>query len=239
MTAIVKKEITAFFASTIGYLVIAVFIVLSGLFLWVFKGDYNIFDAGFADLSAFFELSPWIFLFLIPAITMRAFSDEIKLGTLELMLTKPISLRELVLGKYIAAVLLVLIALLPSLLYIWAISQLGMQEGNWDVGSTIGSYIGLFFLVLAYNAIGVFSSTVSSNQIVAFITAIFMCFLFYFGFEAISEISQSLDFIQLLGMKAHFDSVARGVLDTRDIIYFLSVSLFFISLTIFKLKRTS
>jgi len=239
MTAIIKKEINAFFASTIGYLVIAVFIILSGLFLWVFKGDYNIFDAGFADLAAFFELAPWIFLFLIPAITMRAFSDEIKMGTLELMLTKPISLKQLVLGKYIAAILLILIALLPSLLYIATISSLGMQTGNWDVGSTIGSYIGLFFLIMAYNAIGLFASTISSNQIVAFITAIFICFLFYFGFEGISEINSSLDFVKYLGMKSHFNSVARGVLDTRDIVYFLSVSVFFISITIFKLKRVS
>lgn len=239
MTAIIKKEINAFFASTIGYLVIAVFIILSGLFLWVFKGDYNIFDAGFADLSAFFELAPWIFLFLIPAVTMRAFSDEIKMGTLELMLTKPISLQQLVVGKYIAAILLVLIVLLPSLLYILTISDLGMQPSNWDVGSTIGSYIGLFFLILAYNAIGIFASTVSSNQIVAFITAVFICFLFYFGFEAIAEISAPFNFIRFLGMKAHFDSVARGVLDTRDIVYFLSVSIFFISITIFKLKRVS
>lgn len=236
MIALIKREISAFFASTIGYLVIAVFLVINGLFLWVFKGDYNILDAGFADLAPFFELAPWVLLFLIPAVTMRSFSDELKMGTLELLVTKPISLKNIVLGKYIGAVLLILIALLPTILYIVTISQLGNPAGNWDVGSTIGSYIGLFFLVLAYTAIGVFSSTLSHNQIVAFIISVFLCFVLYYGFEGITNLG--IDFpIETLGMKAHFDSVARGVLDTRDIVYFLSIAGFFIVCTILKLKK--
>ena len=215
---------------------IAVFLVINGLFLWVFKGDYNILDAGFADLAPFFELAPWVLLFLIPAVTMRSFSDELKMGTLELLVTKPISLKNIVLGKYIGAVLLILIALLPTVLYIVTISQLGNPAGNWDVGSTIGSYIGLFFLVLAYTAIGVFSSTLSHNQIVAFIISVFLCFVLYYGFEGITNLG--IDFpIETLGMKAHFDSVARGVLDTRDIVYFLSIAGFFIVCTILKLKK--
>ncbi|UAB80890.1 gliding motility-associated ABC transporter permease subunit GldF [Marixanthomonas sp. SCSIO 43207] len=236
MIALIKREISAFFASTIGYLVIAVFLVINGLFLWVFKGDYNILDAGFADLASFFELAPWVLLFLIPAVTMRSFSDELKMGTLELLVTKPISLKNIVLGKYIGAVLLILIALLPTVLYIVTISQLGNPAGNWDVGSTIGSYIGLFFLVLAYTAVGVFSSTLSHNQIVAFIISVFLCFVLYYGFEGITNLG--IDFpIETLGMKAHFDSVARGVLDTRDIVYFLSIAGFFIVCTILKLKK--
>ena len=236
MIALIKREISAFFASTIGYLVIAVFLVINGLFLWVFKGDYNILDAGFADLAPFFELAPWVLLFLIPAVTMRSFSDELKMGTLELLVTKPISLKNIVLGKYIGAVLLILIALLPTILYIVTISQLGNPAGNWDVGSTIGSYIGLFFLVLAYTAIGIFSSTLSHNQIVAFIISVFLCFVLYYGFEGITNLG--IDFpIETLGMKAHFDSVARGVLDTRDIVYFLSIAGFFIVCTILKLKK--
>lgn len=236
MIALIKREISAFFASTIGYLVIAVFLVINGLFLWVFKGDYNILDAGFADLAPFFELAPWVLLFLIPAVTMRSFSDELKMGTLELLVTKPISLKNIVLGKYIGAVLLILIALLPTVLYIVTISQLGNPAGNWDVGSTIGSYIGLFFLVLAYTAVGVFSSTLSHNQIVAFIISVFLCFVLYYGFEGITNLG--IDFpIETLGMKAHFDSVARGVLDTRDIVYFLSIAGFFIVCTILKLKK--
>lgn len=234
MFPIIKREINSFFSSTIGYLVIAVFLVINGLFLWVFGGNYNILDSGFADLSPFFELAPWVLLFLIPAVCMRAFSDEMKMGTLELLLTKPISLKQIVLGKYFGAVILIIVALIPTILYVFTISALGNPPGNWDVGSTIGSYLGLLFLVLAYTSIGIFSSTLSQNQIVAFIIAVFLCFTMYYGFEGISSSSFS---ISVLGMKAHFDSVARGVLDTRDLIYFLSISTFFIVLTVLKLKK--
>lgn len=234
MFTIIKREINSFFSSTIGYLVIAVFLVINGLFLWVFGGNYNILDSGFADLSPYFELAPWVLLFLIPAVCMRAFSDEMKMGTLELLLTKPISLKQIVLGKYFGAVILIIIALIPTLLYVYTISELGNPPGNWDVGSTIGSYIGLLFLVFAYTSIGIFSSTLSQNQIVAFIIAVFLCFALYYGFEGFT--SSTLD-ISNLGMKSHFDSVARGVLDTRDLIYFLSVTIFFIALTVLKLKK--
>lgn len=236
MFPIIKKEITSFFASTIGYLVIGLFLIVNGLFLWVFSGDFNILDAGFADLNPFFELAPWILLFLIPAVTMRAFSDELKQGTLELLVTKPISLRAIVLGKYVGAVLLIVLSLLPTLLYVVTISNLGNPSGNWDVGSTLGSYLGLLFLVLAYTAVGIFASTLSENQIVAFIVAIFLCFVLYFGFEGLGSINSSID-ISYLGLKAHFTSISRGVLDTRDVIYFLSVTALFISLTVIKLKK--
>ena len=238
MLAILKKEINSFFATSVGYLVIALFLLINGLFLWIFKGDYNILDNGFADLNSFFELAPWVFLFLIPAITMRAFSDEKKMGTLELLLTKPLSLKSIVLGKYFGAVILICLALVPTLLYIITISNLGNPSGNWDFGSTLGSYIGLLFLVFAYTAIGIFASTLSKNQIVAFIIAVFLCFFMYYGFEGIASITTISNFlIASLGMKAHFNSVARGVIDTRDLIYFLSVSVLFISFTIFKLGR--
>ena len=234
MFTIIKREINSFFSSTIGYLVIAVFLVINGLFLWVFGGNYNILDSGFADLSPYFELTPWVLLFLIPAVCMRAFSDEMKMGTLELLLTKPISLNQIVLGKYFGAVILIVIALIPTMLYVYTISELGNPPGNWDVGSTIGSYIGLLFLVLAYTSIGIFSSTLSQNQIVAFIIAVFLCFALYYVFEGFT--SSTLPNSNF-GMKAHFDSVARGVLDTRDLIYFLSVTIFFIALTVLKLKK--
>lgn len=234
MLTIIKREINSFFSSTIGYLVIAVFLVINGLFLWAFSGNFNILDSGFADLSPYFELAPWVLLFLIPAVCMRAFSDEMKMGTLELLLTKPISLKQIVLGKYFGAVILIVIALIPTILYVFTISELGNPPGNWDVGSTIGSYIGLLFLVFAYTSIGIFSSTLSQNQIVAFIIAVFLCFALYYGFDGFT--SSTFD-ISNLGMKAHFDSVARGVLDTRDLIYFLSVTVFFIALTILKLKK--
>jgi gliding motility-associated transport system permease protein len=236
MIAIIKKEINSFFASPIGYLVIGIFLVINGLFLGVFSGEYNIFDMGFADLSAFFELAPWILLFLIPAITMRSFSDEKKMGTMELLLTKPISIRNIILGKYFGAILLITIALLPTLLYIITISDLGNPPANWDVGSTVGSYIGLLFLVFAYTAIGIFTSTLSKNQIVAFILAVFLNFVLYFGLEGISSVASSID-LSNFGMKDHFNSIARGVIDTRDIIYFLSVATVFLVFTFLKLKE--
>ena len=220
MLAILKKEINSFFASPIGYLVIAVFLLLNGLFLWLFKGEFNILDSGFADLSAFFLLAPWILIFLIPAVTMRSFSDEKKQGTLELLLTKPISNLQIVLGKYFGAFILIIIALIPTLLYVFTVNKLGNPEGNLDMGSTLGSYFGLLFLVAAYTAIGIFSSTLSDNQIVAFIIAVFICFFFYFGFEGLSNYNLFGDtfYIEKLGMESHFNSMSRGVLDTRDII---------------------
>lgn len=236
MFALLKKEINSFFASPIGYLVIAIFLILNGLFLWVFKGEFNILDYGFADLSSFFLLSPWILIFLIPAVTMRSFSDEKKQGTLELLLTKPISHLQIVLGKYLGAFLLIILALLPTLLYVYTVNQLGNPVGNLDVGSTLGSYFGLLFLVAAYTAIGVFASTLSDNQIVAFISAVFMCFLFYIGFEGVADLSTS-NFIEQLGMSAHYKSMSLGVLDTRDILYFLSITALFLFFTVKRINR--
>jgi len=234
MLALLKKEINTFFASSIGYLVIALFLLINGLFLWLFKGEFNILDYGFASLSPFFLLAPWILLFLIPAVTMRSFSDEKKQGTLELLLTKPISHLNIVLGKYFAAILLIGFALIPSLIYIYTIYQLGNPIGNFDLGSTLGSYFGLFFLIASYTAIGIFTSALTNNQIVAFIGAIFICFFFYFGFGGIAEYTGST-FIENLSMNTHFKSMSRGVLDTRDILYFMSVTTFFIYATLLRI----
>lgn len=238
MLSILKKEVNSFFSSPIGYLVIAVFLLLNGLFLWLFKGDFNILDNGFADLSSFFLLAPWIFIFLIPAITMRSFSEEKKQGTIELLLTKPISHLQIVLGKYFGALILVIIAIIPTFLYVYTIFKLGNPEGNFDMGSIMGSYVGLLFLAAAYIAIGVFASTLSENQIVAFIIAVFLCFFFYFGFEGLANYKLFGDafYIEKLGMDFHFKSLERGVLDTRDLLYFLSISAFFIVLTKINIK---
>lgn len=230
MLALLKKEINTFFASPIGYLVIAIFLVFNGLFLWVFKGDFNILDYGFADLSAFFLLSPWILLFLIPAVTMRSFSDEKKQGTLELLLTKPISKTQIVLGKYFGAFILIILALLPTLLYVYSVHQLGDPVGNLDLGSTFGSFFGLILLAGAYTAIGVFGSTLSNNQIVAFIISVFLCILFFIGFEGFTDFTSSTT-IEQFGMNYHYKSMSRGVIDTRDILYFLSVIVFFVYFT--------
>ncbi|WP_406684019.1 gliding motility-associated ABC transporter permease subunit GldF [Seonamhaeicola sp. MEBiC1930] len=236
MLAILRKEINSFFSSPIGYLVVAIFLLLNGLFLWLFKGEFNILDYGFADLSSFFLIAPWVLVFLIPAVTMRSFSDEKKQGTLELLLTKPISHLKIVLGKYLGAFILIITALLPTLLYVYTVNQLGNPVGNLDMGSTWGSYFGLLFLVASYTAIGVFASTLSDNQIVAFIIAVFLCFLFYIGFEGMADFMAS-DFIEQLGISYHFKSMSRGVIDTRNIIYFISITIFFLMLTKLNLTK--
>ena len=237
MKALLFREIKSFFGSPIGYLVIAIFLILNGLFLWIFDGEYNILNSGFADLSPFFTISPWILIFLIPAVTMRSFSDEMKQGTLELLLTKPLSIWQIVNGKFFGAMLLIVIAIIPTFIYVYVISSLGMPEGNIDMGSTIGSYFGLLFLISGYSAIGIFTSTLSENQIVAFLLAVFLCFFFYFGFDGIATYLPSIEnFISNLGMNGHFKSMSRGVIDTRDLLYFVSITILFLSLTVFKLK---
>lgn len=236
MIAIIKREVRHFFSGPIGYLVIGLFLTINGLFLWVFGGDFNILDAGFADLATYFQLAPWVLLFLIPAVTMRSFSDELKMGTLELLLTKPISTLKIIMGKYWGAVILIVLALLPTLLYVMTISQLGNPPGNWDVGSTLGSYLGLLFLVFAYTAIGVFASSLTKNQVVAFMAAVFLCFVMYYGFEGLATLMPNSG-IEQLGMQYHFDNVSRGVLDTRDLIYFLGVTAVFIVFTRMRIDR--
>ena len=240
MLAIFKREIQSFFTSPIAYLVIGLFLTLNGLFLWVFKGEFNIFDYGFADLGNFFLLAPWVFLFLIPAITMKSFSEERKLGTLELLFIKPISVLQTVLGKFLGTLTLGVIALLPTLIYVYSVSQLGTTVGNLDYGPVLGSYFGIVLLMSCYTAIGIFASTISDNQIVAFITAVILCFVMFYGFEGISTLmtdGQTSLAIKNLGMKQHFDSISLGVLDTRDLIYFISVTVFFLFLTLLQLKN--
>jgi ABC-2 type transport system permease protein len=239
MLAILKKEISTFFASPIAYLVIGLFLLLNGLFLWVFKGNFNVFDNGIVSLSPFFLLAPWILIFLIPAVTMRSFSDEKKQGTLELLVTKPITHFQIVLGKYFGALSLIVIALIPTILYVYTVSQLGNQGQALDLGSTIGSYFGLLFLVAAYTAIGIFSSALSDNQIVAFIISVFICFFLYFGFEGLSNyaVFGDLVYMENLGMSAHYKSMSRGVIDTRDLIYFLSITFAFLFFTKLKIQK--
>ena len=205
----------------------------------MFKGEFNIIDNGLANLSSFFLLAPWILIFLVPAVTMRSFSDEKKQGTLELLVTKPISHFQIVLGKYFGAFILILMALIPTLLYVYTISVLGNPEGNLDLGSTIGSYFGLLFLIAAYTAIGIFASTLSDNQIVAFIIAVFICFFFYFGFEGLSHynVFDNIIYMENLGMASHYNSMSRGVIDTRDLIYFISIALAFLIFTKLRIQK--
>ncbi len=232
MYPILKKEFNSFFSSPIAYLVIGVFLLVNGLFLWVFKDNFNILNAGFADLSSFFYLAPWLFLFLIPAITMKSFADEFNSGTIEILKTRPLTDWQIVLGKFTASLLLVCIALIPTLTYVYTVYLLGNPIGNLDLGSTIGSYLGLLFLAATYTSIGLFTSTLSKNQIVAFILSIFITFILFYGFDAISStLGNSGYTVQQFGINEHFKSISRGVVDTRDVIYFSSVTFFFLFIT--------
>jgi ABC-2 type transport system permease protein len=237
MFSILKKEFNSFFASTVAYLVMGVFLLINGLFLWVFKSDFNILNAGFSDVNSFFYLAPWFFLLLIPAITMKSFADEFNKGTIELLKTKPISNWQIVMGKFSASVSLVIVALIPTFTYIFTIYQLGNPIGNIDFGSIIGSYMGLLFLAITYTAIGLFTSTLSKNQIVAFISGVLITFILFEGFDAISNLIGNDLSLKQLGIKKHFKSISRGVIDTRDILYFISVTVFFLDLTKIRLEN--
>tara|TARA_R110001583_G_scaffold412_4_gene3878 strand:+ start:21624 stop:22352 length:729 start_codon:yes stop_codon:yes gene_type:complete len=240
MKPILIKELNSFFSSPIAYLVIAVYLLINGLFLWVFEGDFNILHAGFADLNNYFFIAPWIFIFLIPAITMRSFSDEINTGTIEILKTKPITNWQLILGKYFGSFLLVILAIIPTLIYVYSIYQLGNPIGNIKFGATFGSFIGLLFLAGTYTSIGIFASTISKNQIVSFIVAVFISFFLYFGFEALANYNLfgNLDyFIQNFGMSAHYNSISKGVIDTRDLIYFVTLTYFFLVLTNYRIQH--
>jgi ABC-2 type transport system permease protein len=238
MYSLLRKEISSFLTSLTGYIVITIFLLAVGLFLWVFPGDFNIIDAGFTSLESLFVIAPWVFMFLIPAITMRSFAEEKRTGTIELLLTRPLSEWQIILAKYFAGLLLVILSLLPTLVYYYSLQSLGNPPGNIDTGATWGSYVGLLFLGGAYVSIGLFASSITENQIVSFIIAFFLCFFCYFGFDAIGgmEIFKSVDELIInIGINAHFASMSRGVIDSRDLLYFLSFIFVFLALTRFRL----
>ncbi|MDA9312015.1 gliding motility-associated ABC transporter permease subunit GldF [Vicingaceae bacterium] len=240
MFSLLKKEIQSFLGSLIGYIVIIVFLTIMSLIMWVFPSDYNVLDNEYATLGPLFSLAPWVFMFLIPSITMRLLADENKTGTIELLLTKPLTDLQIISAKYLAGVILVLFSLLPTLIYYVVVYQLGAPEGNLDQGGTWGSYLGLLFLASSFVAIGLFSSSLSDNQVISFIIAVFLSFFTYIGFDFISSLALfgSFDlFVQKLGISEHYGSMSRGVIDSRDALYFLSVIAFFFMLT--KLKLSS
>ncbi len=232
MYALFKKEIFNFLSSLMGIVTVVVFLLITGLFLWVFESDFNILSFGYAGLDGLFVLAPWVFLFLVPAITMRSFAEERRTGTIEMLVTKPLSDWQIVGGKYLAGVALVVLALVPTFIYFFSVSQLAMPVGNVDTGGIWGSYIGLFFLTSSFVAVGVFCSSITNNQILSFILAIFLCGLIYIGFDLVySMFGRSDLFIQQLGMASHYSSMSRGVIDSRDVIYFCSVVALFLSMT--------
>ena len=235
MFTLLKKEIRSFLSSLIGYIAIGVFLLLLGLFMWVLdsssSNNSNVLESGFANIDPLFIIAPWVFLFLIPAITMRSFADEKKAGTIELLLTRPLTDLQIILAKYLAGFVLVLFSLLPTLIYYYSVYRLGSPVGNIDTGGMWGSYIGLLFLGAAFVSIGIFASAITDNQVVSFILACFLCFFIYTGFDFISSFSlfgKVDNIILAMGINSHYVSMSRGVVDTRDVIYFISLIAVFI-----------
>lgn len=241
MLSLYIKEIKSFFSSIIGYIFIGVFLIVSGLFLWVFPNIDNIMEAGLADMQGLFSLSQFLFLFLVPAITMRSFAEERRTGTMDLLLTKPLTDMQIIGAKFLSCLTLLVIALLPTLIYVISVFLLGNPIGNIDMGSTWGSYLGLLFLGASFISIGIFSSSLTTNQIIAFIIAALLCFVISFGFAFIYSFEALGSFgyyIKALGIEHHYASISKGVIDSRDVIYFCSVIfLFLFGTRIILLKR--
>ncbi len=234
MYSLLKKEITSFFGSLTGYVVVFVFLLATSLFLWVFPGNYNILEGGYASLDGLFSLAPWVYLFLVPAVTMRLFAEEKRLGTMEVLLTRPLSVFQIVLAKYLAGLLLVTISLLPTLVYFFSVYSLGNPVGSIDTGGTWGAFIGLFFLAAIYVAIGLFASALTDNQIFSFILAMGLSFLAYLGFDLVGSMQIPSAIQQLIigfGINEHYNSISRGVVDSRDLVYFLATIFLFLFLT--------
>ena len=238
MWSICKKELQQFYSSLTGYIAIILFLLVNGIFLFVLKD--GIFDFGYATLDKFFELSPWILLFLVPAITMRSLSDEFKGGTFEILQTRPLSKWQIVLGKYIAVLIVLVFVILPTLIYVITIKSLS-ATGGIDGGGITGSYIGLFFLAAVFAAVGLCCSGFSNNAVVAFLVGVFACLILFFGFSALSKLpffATGADYyIEMLGIDFHYRSISRGVLDSRDLVYFLSIIFLFLLITVKNLHK--
>ncbi len=238
MIAIFNKEIQSFFSNAVGYLLIASFLILQALLLWVFKGYSNLMYTGFANLTPFFNNSALIFIFLIPAITMKSFADEHTLGTLEILKTLPITHVQIVVGKFLAYLTIIVILLAPTLVFVYSVFQLGNPIGNIDLGSTFSSYLGLLFLATTYTAIGLFSSIHAKNSITSFVLSLLINTVLYFAFPALETLSAASTFgWNTLGITQHFDSMSRGIIDFKDVTYFLSISFLFLGFTKLKLDN--
>jgi ABC-2 type transport system permease protein len=239
MWSICKKELHQFFSNLTGYIAIMLFLLVNGLFLFVLK-DSNLFDFGYATLDKFFELAPWILLFLVPAITMRTLTEEFKTGTFEILQTRPLTKWQIVLGKYFSVLIVLIFVIVPTFIYILTIKNLSAQ-GSIDSGGIAGSYIGLFLLAAVFAAIGVGCSSFTNNAVVSFLVSAFSCLILYFGFNAISKLpvfSGKADYyIEMLGIDFHYRSISRGVLDSRDVIYFASIVFLFLLITVKNLRK--
>lgn len=233
MYSVFKRELFSFLSSMVAYITIGVFLSVSGLLLWFFP-DSSVLDYGYAELNSFFSLVPYLFMFLIPAITMRSFAEERREGTYELLITRPITLWQIIMAKYLACLVLVLFALIPTLVYSYSISKLALPAGNIDSGAVIGSYVGLFLLGSAFTSVGIFTSALTKNQVIAFAISVAICAFAFLGFDYTSQLfaMQNLEtIITSFGINQHYQSISRGVLDTRDLIYSISFSTLFLLLT--------
>ncbi len=233
MYALFKRELFSLLNSLMAYITIGIFLLVLGLLLWFFP-DTSILEYGYAELNGFFSLAPFLFMFLVPAITMRSFAEERREGTYVLLASRPLTEWQIILAKYAACLTLILFALVPTLLYYYSIVQLGFPKGNIDGGAVAGSYIGLLLLGSAFAAIGIFASSVTKNQVIAFAVAVFISFIAYSGFDALSKIfafDLLEDVFSWLSINEHFQSMSRGVLDTRDLVYFISFILLFLGMT--------
>ncbi|MEI2675840.1 MAG: gliding motility-associated ABC transporter permease subunit GldF [Chitinophagaceae bacterium] len=234
MIAIFRKELNVFFSSLIGYIAITIFLIANGLFAWVFP-ETNILDDGYATLDSFFNFAPWILMFLIPAITMRSFAEEKNSGTIEFITTRPITDMQIIFGKYLAALVLVIFAVLPTVLYYFTVSALASPAGNVDTGGIIGSYIGLILLGATFVSIALFTSSITNNQIVAFIAGMFACFFFYLAFNSLSLIPAFIGtadkYFNAISINRHYLNISKGYIDLRDVIYFSSMIGIFILMT--------
>jgi ABC-2 type transport system permease protein len=238
MLAVFRKEISGFFSSLTGYIVIIVFLLINSLFMWVLPGELNILDSGYAGLDTLFFISPWVFLFLVPAITMRMIAEEKRLGTIELIYSRPVTERAVIYGKFLASVSLVLLSLIPGLIYYFSVFYLGETHGNLDIGGTWGAFTGLFFLAAIYASAGIFASSLTENQAIAFILAVLLCIILFAGFDSFAYLPglKKLDeYVIWLGINEHYQSISRGVIDIKDVIYFLSVIVIFNEATRFQM----
>jgi len=233
MKSLIRKELALYFSNLSGYLISCLFLLITGLFLWVIPGNWNVFSAGYANLDGLFELAPWLYLFLVPAVSMRLFSDEYRLGTMELLMTSPLSAWKVLSAKYISGLVVILLSLLPTFIYVYSVSTMASPVGNVDMGAIVGSYLGLLLLACIYLAIGLFTSSLTDNQIVAFLLALVMCYILYAGLDFTASIFNGswAHFIAAGGIASHYDALSRGVIIFSDMVYYFSVTFLFLYFT--------
>lgn len=240
MLAIAKREILSFFTTPLGYGILTIFFILNGFFLWLFTNAFNLIDSGFADLNLYFELMPWFFLFLIPAIGMKAFSEEIKSGTIAILFTKPLSISELIFGKFLGMFFLIICSISVSFIYAFVILQLKLDADVFDWGVFWGSYIGLLFLASLFSSITLFCSCFSKNQVIAFLFSALLCFLHFYGWGELSlyfSDNTVYNFINAIGINSHFNPMTKGIINSKDLIYFIGQLFIFHYLAVIQLKK--